>query len=1006
MGKTTNCHWAGLACQRGAGIGIVSRMSLKFKATLCAILFAMATDFSLALETVNQLFRNWTTRDGLPNNRVRSVIRSNDGFIWLATDAGAVRFDGAKFKLFGLREGLLAPIALELRETADGTLWIGTLGGGLSVLKDGRIRRTYTTSDGLPSNWISSLSSDADGLLIAWTRNGPARFEEGRFVPLVESSENPLPPTSILRDADGSRWAHQGSKNILKWEDGRWQTDPDGPQGPVALTTDLHGRLHVCDNQQLWIRTDDKWHAIPLPEAFKCPITSMTCAPDGMIWFATNRRGLLGWRDGTFVTPAPTFAYEPDLVETVSTTSDGQTWITSANGLYRMAPQTIQVSEIDDPLAPRASNNLGGLVESAPGTFIVATQGSGYYRWEDGHATRLSQNPDLGTGVYGNAIIKASDGNIWLGGDRSLFVLRGDGELTPLALPSPNIWCIYEGKQALWVGTSWGKLFRVKSGSIEEIDFKSGKEPIKAITEEADGTLWVGTRGNGLFRGKDGVWERFGRESGLVSEVIRTVYLDPKNRLWVGSDGGGLSMRLGRRFVTATTREGLPSDTVSQIFCDDDGRLWVGTHQGLAVFENEDIERFEGGHPSVLHPLLMNRADGLSNDEFTIVPPFKTSDGSIAFATINGFIRIDPRKVSRDTSRPHVYIERITSNGTDRLPEDGQISLPAGTRRLEIEFSGLFFNDPERLQFRNRLTEIEKDWQYVGNQQTAEYRNLAPGSYQFEVETSTGNGLWSSRPATLELQIEPHIWQTLWFRIIAVLASIILVGWIVRARERRRAHVKIEALRRRKAVDAERARIARDLHDDIGASLTQMALQSQLVERNLIRQPERAGNYVREIFNTARQMTRSLDEIVWAVNPGNDVLDNFVSFLASFVQDFAEGAGLRTRFDLPDTVPKLPVTSTVRHHLYLATKEILHNVVKHARASEVTMRVTLEEDTCVILISDNGCGAEEMSGEPGEDGLHNLENRFAELRGSCTRRSEPGVGTTVEMRFPLKPAHG
>jgi signal transduction histidine kinase len=254
--------------------------------------------------------------------------------------------------------------------------------------------------------------------------------------------------------------------------------------------------------------------------------------------------------------------------------------------------------------------------------------------------------------------------------------------------------------------------------------------------------------------------------------------------------------------------------------------------------------------------------------------------------------------------------------------------------------------------------------------------------------------------------IAPYFWQTLWFQIIMGLLVIGGITMIVRQRERRRARVKIEDLKRRRAVDAERERIARDLHDDVGASLTQMALQSQLADRNLKQQPERASSYLKEIFKTARQMTRSLDEIVWAVNPGNDVLDNFVSFLSSFVQDFTEGAGLRSRFDLPDTVPPLAIPSTVRHHLYLATKETLHNVVKHAGATEVTMAVNLENGTCAIVLSDNGSGSDAPSETPGADGLINLKNRLEQLGGTCTRHSAPGEGTSIEMRFPLDRTDG
>jgi signal transduction histidine kinase len=203
-------------------------------------------------------------------------------------------------------------------------------------------------------------------------------------------------------------------------------------------------------------------------------------------------------------------------------------------------------------------------------------------------------------------------------------------------------------------------------------------------------------------------------------------------------------------------------------------------------------------------------------------------------------------------------------------------------------------------------------------------------------------------------------------------------------------------------VDSERARIARDLHDDVGASLTQMALQSQLAERNVVRQPERAVSHLHELFNTASRMTRTLDEIVWAVNPKHDTLENFILFLGSHTQELAESAGLRSRFEMPDSIPERMMPSHVRHHLYLAAKEVLHNIVKHAKATELTLHVRLEDNTLIIHISDDGEGfGNGGAAAIGADGLVNMRERLQAIHGKCDRHSTPGDGTSVEMRVPM-----
>ena len=737
----------------------------------------------------------------------------------------------------------------------------------------------------------------------------------------------------------------------------------------------------------------------------------MAAASDGTLWLAFHRHGLCGFKDGRFITPKPGAGFTQDQVETVASTANGQLWITSANGFYRMAVSRIRPSLVDDPAAPSASNILGGIIETSPGDFLVATQGSGFYRWKNGHATRLGDDPRLGAGVYANAVVKAADGTVWLGAKNGLYELKPDGTPLKHAIPGdPNddIWALADYPDGLWVGTGFGKLHLRDNGKFETIDYGGDAEPIKAFAREPDGTFWVGTRGKGLYRRAAGRWQRFDRHSGLLSDIIRCLYLDAENRLWVGSDGGGLSLRLNdKRFISVTSQEGLPGNTVSQIMMDPMGRLWAGTHRGLAVFDRDAVAAIAAGRLESLNPLLINEADGMPADELTIVPPIRTSDGSTAFATTRGFFRLHTDDFQSDTTRPPVFMEGVRTRGTRIDLAPGTISLPAGTDRLEFSFTGLNFHDPTRLKFRTRMKGLDEDWVLIGDRRVTDYRNLLPGTYQFQVEATSGNGLWSASPAVVDIFIAPHFWETRWFQISVMLASFGMVAVSVWLLVHWRARRKIEALRRRQAVDSERARIARDLHDDIGASLTQMALQSQLAERNVVRQPDRAVGHLHELFKTASRMTRTLDEIVWAVNPKHDTLENFILFLGSHTQDLAESAGLRCRFEMPDSIPERMMPSLVRHHLYLAAKEVLHNIVKHAKANEVTLHVGLEANTLVIHISDDGKGFEDdATAAIGADGLDNTRERLGSLQGLCKRHSTPGEGTSFEMRVPMTWGNG
>jgi signal transduction histidine kinase len=431
------------------------------------------------------------------------------------------------------------------------------------------------------------------------------------------------------------------------------------------------------------------------------------------------------------------------------------------------------------------------------------------------------------------------------------------------------------------------------------------------------------------------------------------------------------------------------------------GRLWVGTHHGLAVVESDELALIAAGTAVNIHPRVIDQSDGLPTDEFAISPPSRAHDGAFYLATLKGFIRVDPRQIQRDESRPPAYIAGVSANGVPAEAVSGPLDFPPGTERIKIAFSGIHFGDHRRLRFRSRLEGVDPEWTTAAGQEVAEYRQLDPGNYRFEVEASIGNGLWSTRPAAVEFSIAPFFWQTLWFKGVLGMAVIGLAASAAAFRERRNARKRIEAMERKQAVDAERSRIARDLHDDVGAGLTQIAMQSQLIERNLAAKPERAAVWLGEIFTNAKSMTRALDEIVWAVNPKHDTLENFILFLGTLMQDFASASGLRSRFDVPESIPEMNMPPAVRHHLYLAAKEILHNVVKHAQAGQVTLQVRLDQGHLCIAISDDGKGFEDAPGGVGADGLGNMRSRLEQIGGSCTRTSSQDGGTSVNLRVPM-----
>jgi ligand-binding sensor domain-containing protein/signal transduction histidine kinase len=969
---------------------------------LCTLM-GMAGALAEEVAPLEMLYRKWDTQSGLPQNSVRTIIRTRDGFLWVGTEGGLARFDGQRFTAYGLREGLLSDYVRVLFESSDGTLWIGTRGGGLSAMRDGRIVRTYARADGLPSSSANFITEDSEKHIWVGSSFGVARLENDRFVSIPR-----VPGTvyAVYCDRQGVIWG--AFPGLWRWEAGRWSEEPGGPGAAFCFCEDELGQLWVGGaGHSLWCREPGGWrlHVIPDSIAGTYPL-SIAAESDGTIWIVMEGGEMCGFRNGHFIRPVPRSEQAPRSTLSAYVDPDGQLWMGSySRGLYALtSPLTSTIT-----LAGGEENNtITALAETEPGTFVVGTSAHGWFSWRDGKTSPLLESGEFPNIAYGNRVLVTRDKSVWAASNEALLLFRNGRRipqpaLDPLFTGLSVIALCEDRASGIWAGISNGKLYHINAEAVTPVTYGERLQGILALEQESDGTLWIGTIGDGLFRLRGGGHRRFGRESGLRSEVVRAIYISPEGTLWIGTGGGGLARRDGERFVSVSTDEGLPDSTISQITQDDEGRLWLGTNRGLAVLSREEVAAIRADHSIYLHPLLITKADGMPAEECMPSPPVKTSAGQLAFPTTNGVVLLRPGVFHTDSLTPPVFIEEIQANDQVVAAEHHTLSLPPSADRLQIRFTALHFAAPEDIRFRYRLSGLEKDWVQAGTRRVVDYSHLSPGRYRFEVSASIGNGLWNPKPAMLEIVRAPHFWQTWWFIGAAIGSTLTAVALLVRRRERLRAQHRIEKLERQQAVDSERARISRDLHDDVGASLTQVALLSELAQDDLTADPERARATINEIFTTAQDVTRNLDEIVWAVNPAHDTLENFVLYLCNFAQNYTRTAGLQSRLDIPKTLPSTIVGAPIRHHVYLATKEVLHNAVKHAEATEIRIGLVVEPGWFRLTITDNGKGFSPSgpSSDPGADGVSNLQQRLQTLRGACTYTSQPGAGTSVEMAVPL-----
>jgi signal transduction histidine kinase len=366
-------------------------------------------------------------------------------------------------------------------------------------------------------------------------------------------------------------------------------------------------------------------------------------------------------------------------------------------------------------------------------------------------------------------------------------------------------------------------------------------------------------------------------------------------------------------------------------------------------------------------------------------------------------VAINPKQTSPNHLVPPVVIEQMLVDGVTVPPvHNASSGISPRHRKIEIQFTALSFVAPENVVFRYKLDNWDDGWiNAPRGQRSVSYSRLPAGSYVFHVIACNNAGIWNETGATLPFEVEPFVWQMWWFRLSTLAAIVLTVALAVRYQSHRKYRRRLIRLEEEALLQKERARIARDIHDELGANLTQISLLGKFTLNDLA-DPQKAGPHVAKMAAIARQGVRSVDEIVWAVNPRNDTLAQLLDYAGQYAVDFLHAAGIRCRIDLPENIPARELAADVRHGLFMVVKEALNNAVKHSGANEIIFRVELPGDRLILSIMDNGRGFAAGEDNALADGLRNMTQRATDLGGSCEITSQPGNGTKVrvELRLP------
>jgi signal transduction histidine kinase/ligand-binding sensor domain-containing protein len=955
--------------------------------------------------------------EGLPQNTITAVVQTRDGYLWIGTYSGLARFDGLRFAVFNDNNapGLASSRVTSLFEDDDGTLWIGHEGGEVSRYRAGEFQ-----TEKYQANWrggkIYGLATDAAGDL--WLLNSAgllARSRDGLV--LTPESGTAAQVVDLVRSRSGKIWvSRNGRVSELRGERLMPLAFPEAWTNQyvtgIGVSRDDHLWLILGERARKW--KGDGWgeelEGVPWPYT---PFLKVIETQSGALVASTSDSGFVLIRGGN--QPALIFCrtndFPSDWVTTLCEDREGNLWVgTGGGGLAAVRSGVIQTVSPPDEWLGRA---VLSVYPGRDGSLWVGTEGAGLYQYHDQQWRRFATEAGLDVPYIWSLIEDAQD-QLWIGRWSGIRLRQGDqfGFVPGLEGMTEHVTALLRAQAGgLWLGTGAG-LMRYDAGQLQWPEQKENptKGDVRSIAETSDGTVWIGTAGGGLGRLKDGQVQWFHKADGLASEYIGCLHLESDQTLWIGTLGGGLSRFKDGRFTTIGTEQGLPNGFIAHIEDDGLGFFWMSSHNGLIRVAKAGLNARADGAAQDVHFRTYGLSDGLPTLKCSSglqAAGCKTADGRLWFATSRGLIAVTPGNVRTNLLPPPVLVEQVLLNEKP-LPftnnATAPLRIPPGRHRIDFQYSGLSFIASERVQFKHRLKNWENDWVNSGPKRAVNYSYLPPGDYAFEVMARNNDDVWSTNHAQVAFTVLPFFWQTLWFR--AAAAATLVAGaagtvWFVTRRRMRR---KLERLERQRAVENERARIAKDIHDDLGSTLTRITMLSDPARGALEEIPATLGN-LNQIHTTARELTRAMDEIVWAINPQHDTLDSLMAYLESFSQDFLGTARIRCRFDVPLQFPVLPLTAEARHNLFLAFKETLHNVVKHSGATEVRIVASLTPTEFTLGLEDNGCGfsAAEVGRRGFGNGLINMRRRLGKIGGHCEIVTVPGKGTKVSFVVKLTP---
>ncbi len=992
-------------------------------ASLCAASERFGPEYALRL---------WTVEDRLPALPLTGLAQSRCGYIWLSTVDRLIRFNGFDFVSLTVPAEVLADTGA-LGGVAcgepEGIWFFGDRGVGR--FDRGAWESWSAEGDSAVLGRILGLVISRQGIVRAYAERGlweavtadddsSTRFQV-RGCPVPSDDRATLGAVTDADVDDGGRIWMTAWNGLVEYAEGRF--DDKSTRVPDFLVEAVSG-VHAGRSNRLWITgpygiayfENNLWTPIGFPENAGLA-SGMLELSDGSLWIG-NPTGIYRWSGGEWTHIGDGEIPAAMAVRKIIEDADGTVWAACDGGLLNIRRKLVGRMHSD-----------GMVTEGTAYSFCVLPDEKIWAGYK-GHAVRLDpasgrilQTVYLDVDLPVSAVLQDTRGTVWMGTPGG-GLFRSSGAAYPAFVPhrdysrpvTHTIYALLEDPDlGVLAGTPQGLMRISELGELESAsvrgDIYTGS--VRGLFRDRAGTLWICSDNSGAIGYlPDGGKTVLDEAKGLRG-YARCVYRDSADRLWVGSTAGLFAMHAGHLYSVGAKAVELDQSVV-QISEDSYGRIWVGARNGLLSLSFKSIDSIasssELDYTRGIGILKLEVADGLPGERALGGAGFSAGiqepgvfASRLLFTFEGGICLVDPSRFEPSEKAPQVEIERVVANAdvlADNIGGDlRDLIFKPGVRTVSFHFTALSPAEQGSVFYRHRVSGLHEGWSPVQRERTAAFEWIPPGKYTFELVAGKG-GLWSESSVALGFEVQAYFWQTTWFYILLTAGLAGIVFAVARAIVNQRYKMQMEMMRREEALHQERARISRDIHDDLGNGLSVVATLSELTHNDV--EKESAHRRLDQIYDVANELARNVDEIVWAVNPVNDSWEPFISYFEQYTEYFLGHSALRFHFVRPPELSDVKVASKTRHHLLLAVREAVGNILKHADARQVNIAMSISEGVLTIDVADDGRGFNPAEVEGiGHNGLLNMQRRMKEIGGFFAVDSAPGRGTRLKFQVKL-----